>query len=189
MTKVRKKMKSSMASTFVIIVLCFSTTVFARGGGGHGGGGSRGSGGGSRGSAGASHSAGVSRYNNGSHGESHVTTHTSAPKVITPKAIVQHMYSMHPTPKTEHVATPKKTTTTSPNVARDSHGKIERSAVAKHAFEKDHPCPATGKTSGACPGYVVDHIKPLATGGADTPSNMQWQTTEEGKLKDKTERK
>jgi len=36
------------------------------------------------------------------------------------------------------------------------------------------------------PGHVADHIVPLACGGADAPSNMQWQTTEEGKAKDKT---
>lgn len=38
------------------------------------------------------------------------------------------------------------------------------------------------------PGHVVDHIKPLACGGADDPSNMQWQTIAEGKAKDKVER-
>jgi len=38
------------------------------------------------------------------------------------------------------------------------------------------------------PGYVIDHIQPLACGGADTPSNMQWQTVAEAKAKDKTER-
>ena len=37
-------------------------------------------------------------------------------------------------------------------------------------------------------GYVVDHIVPLTCGGADAPANMQWQTKEEGKAKDKTER-
>ena len=37
-------------------------------------------------------------------------------------------------------------------------------------------------------GYVVDHVKPLACGGADATSNMQWQTKEEAKVKDKTER-
>ena len=51
-----------------------------------------------------------------------------------------------------------------------------------------HPCPSTGRTSGACPGYVVDHVKPLACGGADAASNMQWQTVAEGKAKDKWER-
>ena len=49
-----------------------------------------------------------------------------------------------------------------------------------------HPCPATGKSYGACKGYVIDHIKPLQRGGADDPSNMQWQTTA-AKAKDKIE--
>src|SRR2546422_10373677 len=31
-------------------------------------------------------------------------------------------------------------------------------------------------------------ILPLACGGADAPSNMQWQTTEDAKAKDKVER-
>lgn len=75
-----------------------------------------------------------------------------------------------------------------PSVQRDSHGKIKRSKSAKSAFERQSPCPSTGKTSGRCPGYVVDHINPLECGGADAPSNMQWQTVADGKAKDKTER-
>lgn len=63
-----------------------------------------------------------------------------------------------------------------------------RSAPAKRSFRASNPCPATGKTTGSCKGYVVDHKTPLACGGADAPSNMQWQTTAEAKLKDKTER-
>ena len=66
--------------------------------------------------------------------------------------------------------------------------RIKRSAAAKRAFQKSSPCPATGKTTGPCKGYVIDHVKPLACGGADAPSNMQWQTTAAAKLKDKTER-
>ena len=50
-----------------------------------------------------------------------------------------------------------------------------------------HPCPATGKTSGACKGYVVDHVVPLKGGGADAPANMQWQTVAEAKAKDMIE--
>jgi hypothetical protein len=37
-------------------------------------------------------------------------------------------------------------------------------------------------------GYVVDHIIPLEYGGADDPSNMQWQTVQEAKIKDRSER-
>jgi hypothetical protein len=39
-----------------------------------------------------------------------------------------------------------------PGVHRDAHGHIQRGAKAKHDFQKSHPCPATGKSSGACPG-------------------------------------
>ena len=70
---------------------------------------------------------------------------------------------------------------------RDPDGKIHRSAAAKGDFKKSHPCPSTSKSSGACPGYVIDHVKPLKRGGADSPSNMQWQTTAAAKAKDKTE--
>jgi hypothetical protein len=36
---------------------------------------------------------------------------------------------------------------------------------------------------------VIDHIVPLACGGTDDTSNMQWQTVAAGKAKDKIERK
>ena len=52
-----------------------------------------------------------------------------------------------------------------------------------------HPCPATGRTKGSCPDYIIDHIKPLACGGADEATNMQWQTKVEAKIKDKWERR
>ena len=77
--------------------------------------------------------------------------------------------------------------TASSSIRRDTHGRIRRSAAAKHSFERQHPCPSTGRSSGRCPGYVVDHVRPLECGGADAPSNMQWQTIADGKAKDKTE--
>jgi hypothetical protein len=49
--------------------------------------------------------------------------------------------------------------------------------------------PSTGLTTGACPGYVKDHIRALACGGPDSVENLQWQTTAEAKAKDKRERK
>lgn len=71
----------------------------------------------------------------------------------------------------------------------ESIAKQVRSSAAKHTFQKANPCPATGQRMGACPGYVIDHITPLACGGADDPSNMQWQTVADGKAKDAWERK
>lgn len=64
----------------------------------------------------------------------------------------------------------------------------ERSYMAKKRFKLANPCPATGKTHGKCPGYVMDHIKPLCAGGSDTPHNLQWQTKAESYKKDKLER-
>jgi len=74
-----------------------------------------------------------------------------------------------------------------PGVKRDSHAKIARDPHAKEAFRRSHPCPSTGKTYGSCPGYVVDHVQALKHGGADDPSNMQWQTRQAAKEKDKSE--
>jgi len=73
---------------------------------------------------------------------------------------------------------------TSPKVpgVRNSRGRIQRSEKAKEDFMRQ-----TGHPRG-WPGHVVDHRVPLACGGADAPSNMQWQTTEEAKAKDKVER-
>ena len=68
------------------------------------------------------------------------------------------------------------------NVARDQKGRIQRSDAARHAFARQ-----TGYPHGR-PGYVIDHIKPLACGGIDAPANMQWQTKEAARLKDRTER-
>ena len=76
-----------------------------------------------------------------------------------------------------------------PADAGSHRDRITRSGTAKHAFKKASPCPSTGQSRGACPGYVIDHITPLACGGSDHPSNMQWQTIADGKAKDRIERK
>lgn len=95
---------------------------------------------------------------------------------------VVHAHERAAPARTEKPAEP------APAIKRTERGRIERSAAEKHEFEREHPCPSTNRTSGGCPGYVVDHIKPLACGGVDGPSNMQWQTVEQGKIKDRYER-
>ena len=68
------------------------------------------------------------------------------------------------------------------------HASPHRLKTTRAEFQRQHPCPANSKARGACPGYVVDHVKPLCAGGADDPSNMQWQTVADAKAKDKLER-
>jgi hypothetical protein len=58
---------------------------------------------------------------------------------------------------------------------------IRHSATARQ-FMKD-----TGYPNGR-PGWIVDHIVPLCAGGADTPTNMQWQTKADSLKKDAFER-
>ena len=72
-------------------------------------------------------------------------------------------------------------------IHRDVHGRIERSQAARAAFKREHPCPATHLPTGPCPGYIIDHVIALKRGGADSPANMQWQTVEEAKVKDRVE--
>ena len=59
-----------------------------------------------------------------------------------------------------------------------------RSRSVAREFQREHPCPATGLTTGSCPGYWRDHFVPLACGGPDAVLNMQWQTIAEAKAKD-----
>ena len=69
-----------------------------------------------------------------------------------------------------------------------ANAEYHRSQKAKYIFKYEHPCPATGRNKGACQGYIIDHVKPLACGGLDSPKNMQWQTKADAKAKDKWER-
>ena len=64
-----------------------------------------------------------------------------------------------------------------------------RSSAARLAFTRHNACPATGLFTRSCSGYVVDHVKPLCAGGADAPSNLQWQEYKASLLKDVQERK
>lgn len=55
---------------------------------------------------------------------------------------------------------------------RDTNGVIVRSSAVITAFRKFHPCPSTLLFSGACPGWSINHIIPLACGGCDAVSNL-----------------
>ena len=59
----------------------------------------------------------------------------------------------------------------------------ERSRSVRAEFQRSHPCPSTGATRGACPGYQADHIKSLCSGGVDQPSNLQWISETDHKRK------
>ena len=59
-------------------------------------------------------------------------------------------------------------------IPRDAAGKIKRSTAARAQFVRDTPCPVNHQFTGACPGWSVDHVFPLADGGCDAAVNMQW---------------
>lgn len=42
---------------------------------------------------------------------------------------------------------------------------VQRIPKMRAWFQATHPCPANGEKTGPCPGYVVDHVAPLACGG------------------------
>lgn len=65
---------------------------------------------------------------------------------------------------------------------RTNHGRVKRSARAKHEFIEK-----SGYPHGR-PGYVIDHVVPLSRGGADSPGNMHWPTKADAKAKEKWER-
>lgn len=60
---------------------------------------------------------------------------------------------------------------------------LPRDQAQVRAFRFDHPCPATGRTHGACPGWQVDHIRPLCAGGEDLPRNMHWLSVDDHRFK------
>lgn len=97
------------------------------------------------------------------------SSHSSAPKVSKSRSVGSH------------------TRGKCASCARDSKGRIVRSRAAKASFRKQNPCPSTRRTVGPCPGYIIDHVEALRRGGEDTPRNMQWQSVEEAREKDRTE--
>lgn len=67
--------------------------------------------------------------------------------------------------------------------ATPADAQIKRDRSQVRAFRAENPCPATGQTRHACPGWHVDHVVALCAGGADRPWNMQWITREDHRLK------
>jgi len=61
---------------------------------------------------------------------------------------------------------------------RTSTGQIYRDSSVVYSFRKVWKCPSTKQTTGACPGWSVDHIVPLVSGGCDAVWNMQWLPNE-----------
>ena len=59
----------------------------------------------------------------------------------------------------------------------------DRSRAVRAEFQRSAPCPSTGATRGACPGYQADHRIALCAGGADRAGNLQWLTVEQHKRK------
>lgn len=74
-------------------------------------------------------------------------------------------------------------------ISTGASAEYARSKAVLRAFVNQHACPSTGLHRLPCPGWTMDHIKALACGGADSPENIQWQTREDAKAKDKWERK
>lgn len=57
---------------------------------------------------------------------------------------------------------------------RTPTGLIIRRTDVISAFRKVHQCPSTNLYKGACPGWAMNHVIPLACGGCDAVSNLQW---------------
>ncbi len=55
----------------------------------------------------------------------------------------------------------------------------ELEAQMRLAYERNHPCPATGKIFGSCPGYVIYYAPPSKRVVSSDPWQMQWMTEEE----------
>lgn len=79
-------------------------------------------------------------------------------------------------------------------VPRTTSGDIKRSAAELTKFQAINPCPSTGLKTGACPGWNIDHVRPLASAGCDKVGNMQWlaavtKSCSDNRCKDRYERR
>ena len=72
------------------------------------------------------------------------------------------------------IASPLEETRYCGSPKRDVRGQIIRRADVLSAFQKIHPCPATGLKTGTCKGWQKNHPIPLACGGCDAVSNLIW---------------
>jgi len=158
--------KRTIAIATLALFLLSPLPVFARGGGrGHGGGHSSGS-----------HSSGGHKSSSNHSGSPSGSVHRSPSNK---SGSHSHSYKSGSQSHGSHSGGRKKST--APGVKRDSHGKIKRSEEAKREFMKQSGYPHGRQ------GYVVDHVVPLKRGGSDTPRNMQWQTKDAAKAKDRRE--
>lgn len=131
----------------------------------------------------AAYSALLARGSGGGHGHTHSPgSHSTHSPHSAPSGHKSHSGGSHSGSHVHHGSSrPHHSSNNATGVQRDSHGRIKRSSAERQSFERQ-----TGYPHGR-PGYVVDHVVPLKRGGADTPSNMQWQTKEDAKAKDRWE--
>lgn len=62
---------------------------------------------------------------------------------------------------------------------------MPHSSLQKISSRASLPC--QWLVTGACPGYLIDHIVPLYRGGPDSAANMQWQSRQEARYKDRAD--
>ena len=127
---------------------------------------------------------GFSQHRSSSHSTSHSTSRSTSHSSYHTAPHSTYHYTYHKSRSTfspHHYAYGGHRSNYSSGASRDKHGKIKRSGSARYQFMKQ-----SGYNHGR-KGYVIDHIVPLYKGGCDCPSNMQWQTIEQAKQKDKTE--
>lgn len=74
-------------------------------------------------------------------------------------------------------------------ISGGAEAKQPRDKKVLREFQREVPCPSTGKRRGKCPGYEADHIVPLCAGGKDEWSNLQWLTVREHREKTAIDKK